>query len=546
MRVSNMSDRSLGGPGRDRLQARIRSWHANFLSTTPAILSMTQQMDGTRITDTRSCAPEVSVFLTGALHRIHRVCHGFSSLDEIGARVAGDGGSPLTREEIQQALDQLVERKLLLCMDHRWMALAIEGEIPRIPRNHREGYPGGWVLRSTKNGNGTKDSAKASDTPVTPPVHSSRVRFSEPLVLESSRTIADYEIVYETHGTLSPARDNVILVLHPLTKNHHVAGRSGDESKPGWWDGMVGPGKALDSNRYFIICSNVIGGEQSTGPASVDPHTGKPFGLRFPILTIPDMVQAQERLIQHLGIHRLFAVVGGCFGGLQALEWSIRYPNLVENAVVIGATPSTSAHTIAIFSVMRRLIQNDPAWQNGDYYNQSFPFDGLANALVAAVPLWMSRETMEQKFGRRRNSSNGFGFSLEPEFDVELYLEKIAAGVKKNMDPNALLYLTRAQEYFDIEKSYGSLDGAFGRIQAKVLLISYRSDWRYPPAEMEEMNQVMQRNGVVSHHVELDSPLGHGAFIYDPLECGNEIQRFLGGDSPPVEDSRLQNLKATP
>lgn len=362
--------------------------------------------------------------------------------------------------------------------------------------------------------------------PLVSPPH--QLRLDEPLPLDGGRTLPEYVMNFETYGTLSAARDNAILVCHSLTSRAHAAGRRApDDPQPGWWDAAIGPGKMLDTTRYFVICADALGAGQTTGPASPDPETGRRYGVRFPVITVRDMVRAQHRLVQRLGIERLHAVIGGCMGGQQALEWAIAYPGMVRNAVVITTTPATSAHTIAIFSVMRHLIRADPQWAGGDYYGRSFPVDGLNAAVAAAVPLWMSREAMESRFGRR---SSGYRYTLGPEFAVEAFIGRLVAQARHELDPNGLMYLMRAVEYFDLEREYGSLEAAFTPVSARAMFVSYRQDWRYPAAEAERMHQAMTAAGGDARHLVLDSAMGHGAFLYEVGGLAARVSGFL--DAP--------------
>jgi len=411
----------------------------------------------------------------------------------------------------------------------------------------------------------------ALDNPslVAPP-HTLRVE--EPLALDCGRVLPEHTVSFETYGTLAPARDNVILVCHSLTKGAHAAGRHAPgDPRPGWWDAAIGPGKLLDTNRYFVICAETLAAGRSTGPASPDPATGRPYGLRFPVVTVRDMVHAQQQLITRLGIERLHAVIGGCFGGQQAIEWAIQHPGQVGNTVVITTTPATSAHSIAIFAVMRRLIRGDPAWNGGDYYGESPPAAGLGAAIAAAVPLWMSAEAMDARFARRPASPApaspappaaptpappappatptpappgpptiptpayppppatpaGRGYTLEAEFEVESFIARLAAQSAHQLDPNSLMYLTRAVEYFDLEAVYGSLERALAPVSARVLFLSYRKDWRYPAAETDRMHQALRARGADSRHVVLDSGLGHGAFLFDVAGLAGTVGNFL-------------------
>jgi homoserine O-acetyltransferase len=354
------------------------------------------------------------------------------------------------------------------------------------------------------------------------------VTVHEQLPLACGRHLPLVTLNFEAYGTLSHRRDNAILVCHSLTSDAHAAGqRSATDTRHGWWDGAIGPGKMLDTDRFFVLCSDALAAGRSTGPASPDPATGRPYALAFPVITVADMADAQRRLLDCLGISRLNAVIGGCLGGQQALELAIRYPEIVRNAVVITTTPATSAHTIAIFSVMRHLIRADPDWLGGDYYDGAFPHQGLRGALAAGVPLWMSRSAMEARFGRRMRAANGPQYLMDGEFEAELFVGELAARDRRDIDPNGLMYLMRAVEYFDLEREYGGLERALARVSARVLFISYRGDWRYPPAETDRMHRVLRAAGGQSRHVVLNSPLGHGAFLYDVRSLAPEVSRFL-------------------
>jgi homoserine O-acetyltransferase/O-succinyltransferase len=350
----------------------------------------------------------------------------------------------------------------------------------------------------------------------------------EPLPLDGGRSLSRYALNFETYGTLAADRANAVLICHSLTKDAHAAGRhTPEDERPGWWDAAIGPGKMLDTRRYFVICTDTLAAGRSTGPASDDPQTGAAYGPRFPVLTVRDMVAAQRQLLSMLGIERLHAVVGGCFGGQQALEWVIRYPGAVGSAVVITATPATSAHTIAIFSVMRHLIRADPAWQGGDYHGRSFPAAGLRAAVAAAVPLWMSREAMDDRFGRATVPGRGYAYTLDDEFAVEAFIARLADQARHELDPNGLMYLMRAVEYFDLERSYGGLDAAFAGVSSRMLFVSYRQDWRYPATETERMHRALLAAAGNSRHAVLDSDLGHGAFLFDAPGLAPAVKEFI-------------------
>ncbi|MET7775721.1 homoserine O-acetyltransferase [Streptomyces mirabilis] len=361
-----------------------------------------------------------------------------------------------------------------------------------------------------------------------PLVRATNTRFDTPLELTSGRVLPGFGLSYETYGRLDQDGANAVLVCHSLTKGAHAAGRrTAKDARPGWWDAAIGPGRMLDTDRYFVICSDVLAGGESTGPASTDPATGRPYGAAFPVVTIEDMVNAQRRLMERLGVVQLHAVIGGCFGGQQALQWAISHPDAVRSAVVIGTGPDTSAHTIAIFSVLRHLIRSDPHFNDGDYYAGPRPVRGLASALVAAVPLWMSRDAMGQRFARRTVGGQSPRYTLRAEFAVEAFLDNIANQPRPAIDPNALLYLMRAEEYFDLPGRYGSLGTALKPVTARTLFVSYRSDWRYPPEETDLMHQVLLRQGTSSRHAVLDSALGHGGFLYEVEALAHEVTPFL-------------------
>jgi homoserine O-acetyltransferase len=334
-----------------------------------------------------------------------------------------------------------------------------------------------------------------------------------PLGLDCGQTLPRATVNFETYGRLTDRGDNAILVCHSLTHRAHAAGRHGPaDGGRGWWHGAIGPGQLLDTDKYFVICTDALAAGGTTGPASVDPATGRPYGMRFPVVTVRDMVNLQSRFIRRLGLDRLHAVIGGCLGGQQALEWAICYPEMVRNAVVITTTPATSAHTIAIFAVMRHLIRADPQWRDGDYYGTSFPRDGLNAAVAAAVPLWMSREAMEQRFGR---PAGPYSYTLDAEFAVESFIDSLVARARHELDPNGLMYLMRAVEYFDLAHEYGGLEQALAPVSARVMFVSYARDWRYPAAETEHMHRVLAAAGAglgpgVPAHRRRDGRLHHG------------------------------------
>ncbi len=500
-----------GGPGRDALAAALDAWAQRFRGGVPPILCMTEDADRTTIVDTRRVAPARRVVLRGLQHRVHRACAAAQSTDGIARALAADGGPVATPKAVAAAVAALVERKLVLATGGRFLALAVAGEVPSLPRTLEDGYPGGCVRRRR---HGTRVGVEAMVQP--------RVAtFAEPLRLASGRELPGWAIAYETYGTFTG--DNAVLVCHPLTADAHAAGRHAPgDPRPGWWDAAIGPGRALDTGRFFVVATAVIGGSGgSTGPASVNPATGLPWATDFPVVGVTDIVRAQRPLLHRLGIARWHAVIGGCFGGQQALAWAIRFPELVERAVVLATTPATSAHTIAVFALLRRLIRADPAWRDGRYHAHGIPRQGLGDALAAALPLWMNRAVMERRFGRRR--LDDATWTLDAEFAVERFLDEVAARGVERLDPNALLYLTRAEEYFDLAAEYGTLEAALDPIRARALLVSFDGDWRYPATEMAQL-----ADGIAAaRHVRVPSAFGHDAIRYDVPSWAGVVRAFL-------------------
>lgn len=353
-------------------------------------------------------------------------------------------------------------------------------------------------------------------------------RFDQPLTLDSGAVLPRVDVAYETYGELNTAADNAVLVLHGLTGTQHAMGVSPDSDRPGWWDAAIGPGKAIDTERYFVVSPNALGSYGgSTSAASPDPNTNRAYGSRFPIATIGDSVESQVRLTDRLGISRYRAILGGCFGGFQAMEWMARHPDRVGSAVVISATPRTSAHNTALWSVLRAAIRSDPNWKGGDYYDGPAPDAGMGLAAMFGALFWMSREVFESKFGLRRIASEEPAYGFEPEYAVEEFLEGVNRNAAGRIDANALLYLTRAIDYFDMSRGHVDLAAAFSGYAAPSLLISYTGDWRYPAEDMEEIATALRSNGTACRHETLDSPAGHGGFLYDTERLAPLISAFL-------------------
>lgn len=355
-----------------------------------------------------------------------------------------------------------------------------------------------------------------------------------PLQLDSGATLSPVTLAYETYGTLNERRDNAILLLHALSGDAHAAGRhSHADRRPGWWDDMVGPGRPFDTERYFVICSNVIGGCQgSTGPWSTNPQTGTSYGTRFPVVTIGDMVRAQARLLDYLGIESLHAVAGGSMGGFQALEWATAYPERVRGAVLLATAARSSPQTMAWNAIGRRAIMSDPRWCNGDYYNGAVPSDGLTVARMIGHITYLSDASLEAKFGRRLQQGQEFQYTLDREFAIESYLDYQGTMFNNRFDANSYLYITKAMDYWDLPGQYGSLEAAFARSRMPFLLISFTSDWLYPTGESVAIADALRSLERQVTHVELETDAGHDAFLIDYAQQAPLIEEFLAGIRP--------------
>lgn len=353
-------------------------------------------------------------------------------------------------------------------------------------------------------------------------------RLDAPLPLECGRELPDVEIAYETYGRLASDRRNAVLLCHSYTSDHHAAGTRPGASKPGWWDAVIGPGKLLDTDRYCVVSSNCLGGAHgSTGPGSTDPSTGRPYGMRFPVVTMADMVNAQARLADHLGIDRFHAVIGGCYGGFQALQWMVTHPDRLDAAIVVSATPRASVHTVALSHVMRAAICADPAWNGGDYYDGERPTSGIGLFSMFGSLFWQDRNLLQEKLGPEMHAAREFRFDFEPEFEIERLLARLAVPQNTVLDPNSLLYLARANDYFDLSRGRTSLGDAFAEYRGRMLLVGFGNDWRYPPEEIAEIARAIESVGAPVRHVTLDNPLGHGAFLRAPQCLESTIAPFL-------------------
>ncbi len=347
----------------------------------------------------------------------------------------------------------------------------------------------------------------------------------EELVLSSGKKIGPVAIAYETYGELNEDRSNAVLIEHALSGDAHAAGFHKDDKKPGWWDAMIGPGKAFDTKKYFVICSNIIGGcSGSTGPASVNPKTDKPYALDFPFITIADMVRAQKELIDHLGIEKLLCVVGGSMGGMQALQWVASYPEKVKTAIPIATALKHSPQQIAFNEVGRQAVMSDPAWRGGNYYGHSQPERGLALARMIGHITYMSDESMEKKFSRKLKDK-GYSFSFSADFEVEGYLKYRGDSFVKRFDANSYLYVTKAMDYLDL--SDGKLFPHSKKIDTKFLIIAFRSDWLYPPYQLQDLVRQLKIKHVDATYCEVRSNYGHDAFLLEFKEQTHLIKHFL-------------------
>ena len=349
----------------------------------------------------------------------------------------------------------------------------------------------------------------------------------EELTLESGEKIGPITLAYETYGKLNKEKSNAVLVLHALSGDAHVAGLGEDESS-GWWDSLIGSGKGIDTKKYFVICSNVVGGcKGSTGPSSINPKTTKPYGLSFPIITIGDMVQAQWRLIEHLGITKLLAVVGGSMGGMQVLQWMVSYPDKIRSAIPIATTLKHTPQQIAFNEVGRQAIMADPHWRKGNYYTSKPPAKGLAVARMIGHITYMSDTSMAEKFGRKtRADKEPFKFSAD--FEVEGYLRYRGDNFVKRFDANSYLYITKAIDYFNILNGH-SLGSVFKDLKAKVLVLAFKSDWLYPAYQSQEIVKACKLAGVDASYCEINSTYGHDSFLREIEQEAQLISHFLYG-----------------
>ena len=359
-----------------------------------------------------------------------------------------------------------------------------------------------------------------------------RLTIQTPLVLQSGVKLAPVTIAYQTYGQLNATRTNCVLVCHALTGDHFVAGAHPISGRPGWWDALVGPGRVLDTNRFFVVCANVLGGCMgSTGPKEINPETGRPWGLKFPVITIRDMVQAQAALLDHLGVDQVFCVVGGSMGAMQVMEWAHRFPERVFAAAPIAGSYRHSAQNIAFHEVGRQAIMADPDWQHGDYLEKgTMPKRGLAVARMAAHITYLSETALHRKFGRRLQDRAALTYGFDADFQVESYLRHQGYTFVDRFDPNSYLYITRAMDYFDLaEENGGLLSNAFTSTPVRFCLISFSSDWLFPTSESRTIAHALNSVAANVSFVEIESDKGHDAFLLDEPEFRSTLQGFIDG-----------------
>jgi homoserine O-acetyltransferase len=358
-------------------------------------------------------------------------------------------------------------------------------------------------------------------------VETRHVDLPGPLQLEGGSKLAPVRIAYETYGRLNREKSNAILICHALSGDAHAAGFHQGDAKPGWWDIAIGPGKGFDTNKYFIICSNVLGGcRGSTGPSSIDPGTGRPYGTTFPVITIRDMVNAQKLLVEHLGITDLLAVAGGSMGGMQALQWAVSYPDSMKRVIVIASTACSTPQQIAFNAVGRRAITSDPAWQGGDYYGSEPPSRGLALARMVGHITYLSDDAMLSKFGRKLKDKDKVGFDFTTDFQVESYLYHQGDSFVKRFDPNSYLYVTKAIDYFDLTADR-SLIAGLSAVKAKVLVVGVSSDWLYPAYQSQEIVTALSASNIKVHYGEIRSSYGHDAFLLEGGQVNYMLKSFF-------------------
>ncbi len=352
----------------------------------------------------------------------------------------------------------------------------------------------------------------------------------EPFTFKSGQVIPGFTLRYETYGQLNATRDNAVLICHALSGDHHCAGwHSPADKKPGWWNNLIGPGKAVDTRRFFVVCANVLGGCQgSTGPSSINPETGRAYGTTFPFVTIRDMVRAQKLLLDHLGVVELHGVIGGSMGGMTAMLTAIEYPKFTRRVLAMATTGREGAQAIAFNEVGRQAIMQDPAWNRGDYPRDGGPRTGLAIARMMAHITYVSDASMERKFGRKKkDTAAADAYTFEQQFEVEGYLRHQGQSFINRFDANTYLYITRALDQFDLAHAYGSLEKAFAPLEGDTLIVGFTSDWLFPPEQNRALALALLRAGKRASYAELSTDLGHDSFLLESEELYSLVRAFL-------------------
>ena len=379
--------------------------------------------------------------------------------------------------------------------------------------------------------------------------------YSHPFAFKNGRVLPGFTLRYETYGSLNPACDNAVLICHALSGDHHCAGwHSPDERKPGWWNNFIGPGKAVDTRRFFVVCPNVLGGCQgSTGPSSIDPQTGFSYGIRFPFVTILDMVRSQKLLLDHLGVAGLHAVIGGSMGGMTATLFAIEFPDLVRRVLAMATTTREGAQAIAFNEVGRQAIMEDPGWHKGDYPRDGGPRVGLAIARMMAHITYLSDASLDRKFGRRivplnspdkaaveglasPSAQSGLTY-FDAQFEIESYLRHQGQSFINRFDANSYLYITRALDHFDLAQAYGSLEQAFAPVQAETLVVGFGSDWLFPPEQNRAIVMALLRAGKRASYAELATDLGHDSFLLQSEALYQLARGFLEREAGAATES---------
>ena len=358
------------------------------------------------------------------------------------------------------------------------------------------------------------------------------LKVDQPLELKSGKILKRYELAYETYGVLNKSRDNAVLICHALSGNQHAAGKYKDDDKPGWWDNMIGSGKPIDTDHLFVVSLNNLGGcHGSTGPKSINPETKKIYGSDFPIVTVEDWVNSQSKLMESLGIAKWKFVIGGSLGGMQAFQWTLQFPDKVEKCIIIAAAPKLTAQNIAFNEVARQAIMKDPNWHNGHYLEKNvIPNQGLALARMLGHITYLSDDSMKEKFGRDLQKQK-LNFNFDVEFQIESYLRYQGEKFGNSFDANTYLLMTKSLDYFDPIKDFGSdLNTRLGKTCSKYLIISFTSDWRFPPSRSKEIMKLLIQNNKNVSYSEIDSSGGHDAFLMENEDYFEIMRNFISGD----------------